>query len=432
MNECIKIVKTKAKECGVEADIFISEIESSSVKVRNQEIELLKNSNEILINIRVIKDKRCSSISYNDPSKTDESFRIALESLEFLPEDPFIDLPKDQYELEDGQVMSDKNIGLLKEMAFESEKSALSNNLITNSDGATFAQATKRITLSNTRGFHGRYIKQVFSGSLEVIAGRGDGMVNGYDYIVTNDPKCIDPIKIGKIASEKAVKSLNSRKIGTCKLDVIFEADCAKSLLKIFAGAINGKSIAQSSTFLKDKLRKQVFRREIQIINDPVSDGIGKLTFDDEGTLTKKLHLVEDGILQTWLLDIYNANKLNLSSNGTARRSGKGSIYPSCSNLYIKSSNQISEKEIIQCIKKGLYVTEIFGFGVNSVTGDYSQGARGFMIENGQITFPVSEITIAGNLKSMFENMIAADNITFKDYINSPSLFVGEMTVSGK
>jgi PmbA protein len=217
----------------------------------------------------------------------------------------------------------------------------------------------------------------------------------------------------------------------SCAVPVIFDPRDSMSLIGHFAGAINGISVARGTSFLKDKMGEQIFRRGIRIVDDPHRKrGMRSKPFDGEGVANKKMNLIDNGVLQTWLLDTAAARQLKLTSTGHASRGTGGPPSPSTTNLYMEPG-ALTPKELIADIAQGFYVTELIGYGVNGVTGDYSRGAAGFWIENGEITYPVSEITIAGNLKDMFRNLTPANDLVFKYGTNAPTLRVEGMTVAG-
>jgi len=435
MKECTEKIISKAKKNNADVDVLISESEFVSVKARKNKIEMIERSNQLLINFRLLKDKRCTSVSCNNKEEVEQLLEKGLDSIKYVPEDEHIkfasniNIESDLTELS----VNKKDIDDIKEYSKKADEYGLSVSGIRNTNGSTFECSLKKITYANSNGMLGSYNRKSFGASTEFIAEQNGQMNPGGEYIIAEKLEKINPTLLAKTAVKKALRGLNAKKIATCKVDVIFEADCAGSLLRNLASSINAESVNQSSTFLKDKLGKKILPSGTWVIDDPFNIGVIKFgKFDCEGFAKKENILVKDGVLNTWILDGYNASKLGLRSNGMAQRSPSGVISPSVSNLYIKSDKDIKEDEIIFDIKNGLYVTDVFGFGVNIVTGDYSQGAKGLWIENGKITFPVSEITISGNLGKMFNNLVIANNLNFKGYTTSPTLFVGQMTVGGK
>ena len=232
-----------------------------------------------------------------------------------------------------------------------------------------------------------------------------------------------NPSALGKIAAEQTIKKLNPKKIGSDKLSIIFDKRISKGFLSSFAGSIASSSIARGTSFLKDKLNQPIFSNSINVIDKPdLIKGMGSKPFDSEGVKTDTLKLVSEGVLNNYLVDTYNGKKLNLKSNG---RSG-GST-----NLYFENGN-INYDDLLKSHSKILYVTETIGHGTNLVTGDYSVGATGYLIENGEFKYPVNEITIAGNFNEMFKNITLANDLEFKYSVNSPTMMIDNMTVAGK
>lgn len=239
------------------------------------------------------------------------------------------------------------------------------------------------------------------------------------------------PEDVGKRAGERAIARLNPRQVSSQKVPVVFDQDSASGLLGHFAGAISGASIARGVSFLKDKMGANIFTPGIDIIDDPHRiRGLRSKPFDGEGVGNAKQLLIENGVLKCWLLDTASARQLGLTSNGHAARGTGGPPSPSTTNLYM-APGKLSHDELIADIKQGIYVTELMGFGVNGVTGDYSRGAAGFWIENGKIAYPVSGVTIAGNLKDMFRNLTPANDLEFRHGTNAPTVRVEGMTLAG-
>jgi PmbA protein len=239
------------------------------------------------------------------------------------------------------------------------------------------------------------------------------------------------PEEIGKIAGERAVRRLNPRKIRSQTLAVVYDPRVSASLVgHLVAGAL-GSAVAKGTSFLKDRLGSQVFRKGIDIIDDPLRRrGLASRPFDAEGIASRRLKLIDDGVLISWLLDLHSSRRLGLASNGCATRSLSSPPQPSSTNAYL-AAGAISPRELIKSVASGLYVTELIGTGVNLVTGDYSRGASGFLVENGELAFPVSEITIAGNLDRMFQALTPADDLEFRRATNAPTCLVEGMTIGG-
>ncbi|MBQ4874614.1 MAG: TldD/PmbA family protein [Rickettsiaceae bacterium H1] len=435
LEKLMKIAKNK----GVNADAMITQTKRNCVSYRMNRLENIETSYEENLCLRVITGKKCSSISTNQNSKLENLFEQALKAAKASPEDPHISLPKntlkDDFNLNslsifDSNSLSQKN---LIENAKLIEEAALSHGKINNSEGAYSEFSTNTISFANTNNFISSYRKSGFYNSISVIAKDGNSMEQGNDYSFTHNLKDLKkPHEIGNKAAERAIKKLHPKKVKTCKLPVVFDVQIAGSLLQGFAKAVNGEEVSNEASFLKKKMKKQIFNKGVTIIDNPtMKSGVCSYPFDDEGVIGKELLLVKDGKLNNWLLDNHSANKLNLNSTGHANRSKNGKIKPSHSNLYMKPG-KFSPEYIISQIKKGILVTDIFGFGTNTITGDYSHGASGFWIEDGEVSTPINEFTIASNMKEMFLNLLPANDLQFNRLINSPTLVVAEMTIAGK
>jgi PmbA protein len=240
-----------------------------------------------------------------------------------------------------------------------------------------------------------------------------------------------DPSIIGRRAGERAVKRLGPRKVATTKVPIVYERRIAGAFLRYLANAISGSSIARGTSFLKDRMGTQVFASHITIIDDPLKKrGLRSRSFDGEGLPQQRRNIIDKGVLTSWFLDLRSARQLNLRSTGHASRGTSGPPSPSPANLYMQPG-PLSPEALIADIDEGFYVTDTMGFGVNGVTGDYSQGASGFWIEKGRLAYPVSEVTIAGNLKQMFLNITPANNLEFKSGMDAPDLRVEGLTLAG-
>ncbi|AHX11470.1 modulator of DNA gyrase family protein [Neorickettsia helminthoeca str. Oregon] len=434
--ECITYILNEAHRKNCQADVLVSKIENIIVNTRNLVVEKLEESSFSGLTFRLIKDKRSTSVQCNTSANLKQMFSRALESLEHVPEDQYISLPEHSHHVSNTGNISD-NIGIadiLKELAIKTEQSAYSEGKLKTTEKIEFEAKTIEKILANTNGFFGTFDTQIFSGAVTVVAEAEGNLNSGFSYLSSNILTDLNPNELGKEAAKRAFEGLKPRKIQTCKREVIFDFRCASNFLSNFGDFLSGASVARSATFLKDQMEQSILPRSISIFNNPLGEQcrIKTSDFDDEGNTTiNKLPLVENGVLKRWILDQYNANKLNLPPNGLGKRSLNGSIYPSITNIYLESTDDISEAELISQVKEGLYVTNLFSCGVNPITGDYSQGVQGVWIENGELSFPVSEITIAGKLIDVFKEMVAANNLKFFGRSNSPSLFLGKMMISG-
>jgi PmbA protein len=289
------------------------------------------------------------------------------------------------------------------------------------------------MVLVTSTGFEGAYLRSGQGISVTAIAGEGTAMERDYDFTSAIHAADLDvPASVGRLAGERTVARLHPRKVATCKVPVVFDPRVAGSLVGHFVGAINGSAIARKTSFLKDRLGQQLFGDHIRIIDDPLRvRGLRSQAFDAEGVATKRQALVDDGVLTTWLLDSATARELGMATTGHAHRGVSSPPSPGPYNLHLEAG-KLSATELIADIKDGFYVTDLIGSGVNGVTGDYSRGAAGFWIENGQRTYAVSEVTIAGHLLDIFKTMVPASDLAFKYGVNAPTVRIEGLTLAGR
>lgn len=332
-------------------------------------------------------------------------------------------------DLEDTQEPSAE---VLIERARGVEGAAMAVPGITNSEGGGASFGRSEIALATSEGFFGRYAGTSHGLGVAVVAGEGTAMERDYDYTgAVHAGDLRDPAAVGREAGTRAVRRLGARKVETCRVPVVYDPRVASSLLRHLLGAISGPAVARGTSFLKDKLGQRIFPAGIAIIDDPHRRrGLRSKPFDGEGIANQRRAVIEDGVLTTWLLDLASARQLKLRSTGHASRGTSSPPAPAPNNLWLEPG-PVTAKELIGDIASGFYVTELMGMGVNGVTGDYSRGAAGFWIEGGEITYPVSEVTVAGNLKEMFQHLIAANDLEFKTGIDAPTLRIDGMTVAG-
>ena len=431
----------RAKKAGADAaDAVAVDATSKGVSWLDGKLEDVDGSEGEDIGLRVMIGKRQAIVSTSDRSARSLEALVArtIEMAKAVPEDPYCGLaPEDKLahapfaELDlydDTDVSADH----LREMAAECEDAARAVKGVTQSGGAGAGSSSWAISLVTSHGFSGHYKGSSFSTSVSVVAGTGTAMERDYDHTNARFLADLDsPAAVGRSAGERAVKRLNPTQLASGTMPVVFDPRAGNSLLGHFTGAINGTSVARGSSFLKDHLHQQVFADGIDIIDDPlIKRGLKSKLFDGEGIRVGKSCLIEDGTLTTWTLNSAAARQLGMTVTGHATRGTSGTPGIGTSNLYMAASD-VSPSALIADIKDGLYVTELIGMGVNGVTGDYSRGAAGFRIENGEITSSVSEITIASNLKDMFMNMVAADNLEFRYGINVPTIRIDGMMVAG-
>jgi PmbA protein len=321
----------------------------------------------------------------------------------------------------------------LQAMAHEAETVALAVPGITRSNGAGASASEYYVALVGSNGFSRSYRRTGFGLSASVIAGEGTSMERDYDGTSANHFSDLEtPEKIGRTAAERTVKRVNPRKLSSQSVPVIFDRRVSSSLLGHLSGAINGGSIARGVSFLKEDMGKAIFKSNINIIDDPLRmRGPSSRSFDGEGLPVQRRAFIENGVLTGWVLDLRSARQLGLSPTGNGARGLASPPSASTSNLHMEPGSQTPE-EMMKAIGKGLLITDFIGSSINSATGDYSRGASGFWIENGEIAYPVSEITVAGNLRDMFMSVVPANDLLFKGATNAPSCLIEGMTIAGR
>ena len=410
-------------------EVITSENINLSVKSRHQKLENIERSENFNIGINVYKDKKKATISSNNIDSTDakEYLEKGSAMVKSMPIDEYSGLAdKKDYaceiedlELEDTIQLTEKQ---LLDQALLAEDAMLKNKKITNSEGATRSFSKNTYNIINSRGFNAKYSKAFHSISSIAIAGSDTNMQRDYEYsAATHASDLLLAEKVGSLAAKRAASRLNSKKIKSCTLDVIFEPRVAKSILSSFCSCASGTSIARGTSFLNNQLNAHIFKKNINITNNPkLKRGIGSAPYDSSGIKTENISIIQDGIFKNYFLNIRSARQLKMAINGNS----------SPSNLVLNKGDQDIET-IIKNIKNGFLVTEMLGMSFNPINGDYSRGATGFKIENGEITYPVSEVTIAGNLAEMLKNLIPANDLKINDNINSPSILIEGMTLAG-
>lgn len=439
-----RMIKYSRKHGAEAADGVFFETTSISISQRLGKPEDIERAENSAFGLRVFVRRENGETGQANVSTTDfskeaveELVQTAIKMARLAPADSSSALAESELypkEILDLDLLDNEepDTGWFKEQCLIAEDTARSVKGITNSEGADASYNRSYIQLITSNGFSGGYGSSYFSVSASVIAGEGTAMERDYDFTSARHREYLkSPEIIGKEAAKRAIARLNPRKVKSCVVPVIFDPRVSKSLISIFTGSISGNAIARGASFLKDSMAKKIFSETVNIIDDPhILRGFSSRPFDMEGVENKKMSLVENGVLKTWLLDIRTANKLKLKTTGHAARGISSLPYPSSSNVYMEAGT-ITPKELMTDIKSGLYLTQTFGMGVNTITGDYSQGAEGFWIENGEIVYPVSEITVAGNLHEMFMNLTAANDLTFRYSSNAPTVRIENMTVAG-
>ena len=430
----------KAEKGGADAaDAVLFESMSLEVSYRLGKREDLERSESKDLGLRIFKGKKQAIVSSTDitASSLDELLERGLSMAAAMPDDPYCGLA-DTDHLSKNHPDLDLNEDhdpapeALYYLAAKAEEAALAVDGVSNSENAGAGWNRNRIALVTSSGFTGSYATSSHSIFASVIAGEGTAMERDYDFSSARHTADLDaPEKIGTKAGEQAVKRLKPRKVESQQVPVLFDPRVSRSILGHFSSAISGTSVARGTSFLKDRLDTAVFKPDIVIVDDPHRPrGLASKPFDGEGVTNRKWLLVDQGVLTTWVLDSASARQLELQTTGHASRGTSGPPSPNTTNLYMQPGDQ-SPEELIGGIDDGLYVTELIGFGVNGVTGDYSRGGAGFWIEKGELAYPVSELTIAGNLRDMFLETTPANDLMFRYGSNAPTLRIDGLMVAG-
>jgi PmbA protein len=418
--------------------LFVQSL-SSSVSYRLGRLEDVERAESWDMGLRVFVGQQVAFVSSTDLSARalSELPERAVAMAKLAPEDKFACLaPREWLAKEfpdlDTEDPGEPSTALLTERARAIEGAAMAVPGITNSEGGGASFSRSRIALATSEGFYGSYAATSHSVGVAVLAGEGTGMERDYDGSSARHAADLEsPEAVGRRAGELTVARLNSRTPKSQAVPVVYDPRVSAGLVGHFAGAISGASIARGVSFLKDRMGAEVFAPSITIVDDPHRKrGLRSKPFDGEGVKNKRMALIENGVLKTWLLDCASGRQLGLPSTGHAARGTGGPPSPSTTNLYMEPGKH-SPDELIADIAQGIYVTELIGMGVNGVTGDYSRGAAGFWIENGKRSYPVSGLTIAGNLKDMYLRLTPANDLVFRYGTNAPTLRVEGMTVAG-
>ena len=423
---------SKSKDLGsTSSNVLVMNTISENVNIRNKKLDGSERSENLGVTLTTYIGKKKASISSTNVSENNliELVTRCIDSTKVTPEDEYNSLPDQELhfkgeknlELYDNTHLSnDEKINFIK----EAEEVAFSHDKIVNTNGSGFSETKSNFILANSNGFSDGYKTSQFTAYCEVVSKSNGSMERDYEYSSKRHYKdLLTPKQIGESAAKLAISKLNPKKIESNKMGIVFDKRIAQNLLSTFASAISSNTISKGTTFLKDCLNKKIFNDQINIIDKAnIKKANGSRYFDSEGVRIEDLKLVKNGILNDYLVETYSGKKINRKSNG--RSSGT-------TNLYFENGDQ-SFDQLINSEKKLLYINETIGRGANIITGDYSVGASGIMIENGKFTFPVSEITIAGNFNEMFKNIILADDLEFKYSTNSPTMLVNGITVGGK
>lgn len=430
----------RARQAGAEAaDAIIIAGTSVSVQRRLGRTEQLERAEGRDLGLRVFVGRRQAIVSSTalDPAGFARLAERAVEMARVVPEDPYAGLAERVGTPYGGALDLDDpgpepEVEALVARAAAAEEAALAEPGITNSEGAEAGYARLRVALATSAGFSGAYARTSHTVSATALAGTGTAMQRDYDYATSVHLGDLDdPVAIGRSAARRALARLNPVRPRTARLPVVYDSRIAASLLGHLAGAINGAAVARGTSFLKDRMGQRIMAPGLTVRDDPHRvRGLRSRPFDAEGLRAEPLALVADGVLQAWLLDSRSARQLGLASNGRAGRGTGGPPAPGPTNLWLEPG-PLSPEALMADIREGLYVTEMMGSALNGLTGDYSRGASGFMIRDGALAEPVSEITVAGNLLEMFAHMTAADDLRLRRGTDSPTVRIEGMTLAG-
>lgn len=429
----------RARAAGADmADAVLVTGTSISVQRRLGRTEQLERSESRDLGLRVFIGKRQAIVSAStaDAAGFARLAERAVAMALVVPEDPFAGLA-DEARMEpdpglDTDDPQEPSAEALVARASVAEEAALAVAGITNSEGAEAGYGRTVVALATSAGFSGSYARTYHSVSATALAGEGTGMQRDYDYSSTVHLADLeDAASLGRAAAQRALARLNPTRPKTAKLPVLFDARVASSLLGHLMGAVNGAAVVRGTSFMKDKLGQRVFAPGIVVRDDPRrSRGLRSRPFDAEGVPTAARNIIEDGVLTTWLLDSRSARQLGLRPTGHAGRGTSSPPSPGPSNLCLMPGSA-TPAELMADVTEGLYVTEMLGGGANGITGDYSRGAAGFMIRNGALAEPVSEITIAGNILDMFLHLTPANDLRLRRGTDAPTVRVDGLTLAG-
>ena len=439
------VVARAMKAGATAAEAIVRESSEFSTLVRLGQVETLKESGSRAVGLRAFVGQRAASTYSSDFSREgiERLVKGALELAQVTSEDPYAGLPEAS---QLGSLTGDLKLYYEDVYSFppeqridyarRAENAALSvDTRIKNSDGGSFDASTGRKVLANSLGFVGDYQRSYCSVVAVPIAQDDNGaMQRDYWYSSARTLARLEsPESVGRKAAERTLRRLGARKIPSARVPLVFDAENARSLLGNVFEAVNGDAIYRQSSFLEGKLGEKIASESITVVDDgTIPGGFGTSPFDGEGVPSRRTVVIENGVLKSYLLNTYTAKKLGLQTTGNAARGLAGNPGIGCNNFFLQKGTR-SPQQIIGDVKQGLYVIDLLGFGVNLVTGDYSRGATGIWIENGELTYPVEEITVAGNLKDMLNNISEIGNdLEFRSAIACPTLRIDGMTIAGE
>lgn len=444
MNDLLAIaqqaVELAAKAGATSADAVVIQSTDMNAGIRHGAPETIERAESRGVGLRVFIGQSSALLSSSDISREamQKLADTAIAIAHAAPADPYAgladasQLAKNLPAIETSDPY-EPSMQQLQQLARDCEAAGRDVAGISNSEGADAGYSRQSVALVTSHGFAHTYESTQSAISCSLIAGEDDEMERDYDYITKTFFADLPAAEtVGREAARRTLGRMNPRKISSQQAAIFFEPRVAKSLLSAFAGAISGTSIARGTSFLKGDLGNQIFADGITIIDDPLLPrGLGSHPFDAEGIAAQKTEFVTAGKLNSWMMDCRSARQLNLQTTGHAIRGLSSAPHPASTNLYIAAGKQ-SPRELLASVKNGFMVTETIGHGTNLITGDYSVGATGFWVENGEIAYPVSEVTIAGNLRSMYASLVAANDLVFRTSTNTPTLMVPNMTIAGE
>jgi PmbA protein len=433
----------KARGAGADAaDVLVARGTEFSVTVRKGEVETLKDAGSQALGLRVFVGRRTANAHTSDFSREALDTLVAetVALARATGEDPAAGLPDEVPPAEELDLaLYDESIVALPtaeriERARRAEAAALeASPRITNSQGSSWSSGEGSVVLANSRGFMGGYRSTSVSLSVVPVAEQDGKMERDYWYTSARGlAGLLSPEEVGRTAAERTLRRLGARQVPTCEVPVVFDPEMAADLLGEVFGALSGYAVFRNATFLKDRVGEAVASPLLTVVDDGRrSGGLGSRPFDGEGLPTRRNVPIEAGVLRHFLCDSYSGRKIGARPTGSARRGVAGGPSVGASNLYLEPGPMTAE-QVMAGVERGLYVTDLIGFGVNLVTGDFSQGAAGHWIEKGRLVHPVSEITVAGNLKEMLQEVDALGNdLVFRGALAAPTLRIRRMTVSG-
>ncbi|MFN8627461.1 MAG: metallopeptidase TldD-related protein [Candidatus Binatia bacterium] len=437
------LLRAATRDGATAADVVVAEGDTLEVGIRLGEIEKIKQARQKHLGLRVFVHERSASASSADFSR-DALTRLSRDTCDLarvIAPDPFSGLPEagelaaripdlDLYDPDIEAFTAERAIAVAR----EAEQAAFDTDpRIGNSEGASCGTYSGRLVYASTLGFLGTYRTSSISLSVVPVAAADGTMQRDYWYATQRKLGRLEsPTAIGRHAAARALRRLHARRITTCDVPVVFDPETAASLLQHLAGAVSGHALYKRTSFLLDKLGERIAPEWVTVVDDgTLAGGLGSKPFDGEGVATRRTMVVERGILRSYLFDTYSARKLQGRSTGNAARSIGESPRVAPTNLVLQAGT-VSPAEIVRTVRRGLYVTELIGFGVNPVTGDYSRGAVGQWIENGECVHPVEEVTIAGNLLAMYDGIeVVGNDLEPRHAIASPTVKIARMTVAG-